>query len=146
MDNETLLEKAIRIATEAHKNQEDKYGAPYIGHITRVMNFGTTADEKIVGVMHDLVEDTKWTFEDLDKEGFPKHIVEAIRCVTKTSDDENYDDFIERVKANLLAVKVKLNDLTDNLDIKRMPVVTEKDLNRINKYLKAYQTLRSISK
>ena len=138
MNNETLQEKATRIAIEAHKNQVDKYGAPYIGHLTRVMNYGTSIDEKIAGILHDLVEDTQWTFEELEKEGFPKHIIEALRCVTKTSDDENYDAFIERIKANPLAVKIKLNDLTDNLDIKRMPQVTEKDLNRINKYLKAY--------
>ena len=117
MNNETLLEKAIRIATEAHKSQEDKYGAPYIGHLTRVMNYGVSTDEKIAGILHDLVEDTQWTFEDLEKEGFPKHIIEALRCVTKTSEDENYDDFIERIKANPLAVNVKLNDLSDNLDI-----------------------------
>ncbi|MEO8086744.1 MAG: phosphohydrolase [Bacteroidota bacterium] len=138
------LERAIAIAYEAHKEQKDKYGAPYICHVTRVMNSGTTTDEKIVGVLHDLVEDTRWTFEDLEKEGFTKHIIDAISCVTKTSEDENYEDFIERVKSNPLAIKVKLNDLMDNMDIRRMSEVTEKDLMRMNKYLNAYKYLQHL--
>jgi len=141
MQGERLLKKAIQIANEAHKNQVDKFGASYLGHITRVMNRGTTIDEKIVGVLHDVVEDTDWTFEKLEQEGFPPHIIDALRCVTKTNEEENYEDFIERIKVNPLAVKVKLNDLRDNMDITRMPAVTEKDLPRLNKYLKAYKAL-----
>jgi len=136
-----LLKKAIHIAAEAHKDQVDKFGATYLRHITRVMDRGTTTDEKIVGVLHDVVEDTDWTFEDLVNEGFPPHIIDALRCVTKADEEENYQDFIERIKANPLAIKVKLNDLRDNMDITRMPVVTEKDLQRLNKYLKAYKEL-----
>jgi (p)ppGpp synthase/HD superfamily hydrolase len=144
MNNESLLEKAIKIATEAHKGQVDKYGAPYIGHVTRVMNAGATEDEKIVGMLHDLIEDTDWEFADLEKEGFPQYIIDAVRCVTKTSEEENYDDFVKRTATNSLAIKVKLNDLTDNMDIRRMPEVTEKDLKRLNKYLKAYKYLESL--
>lgn len=143
MKNKSLLEKAIKIATKEHKEQKDKYGAPYINHVTRVMNAGATTDEKIVGILHDLIEDTKWTFDDLEKEGFPKHIIEAIRCVTKTSDEENYDDFVKRTATNALSINVKLNDLTDNMDIKRMPEVKEKDVKRLNKLLKAYKYLKS---
>ena len=138
------LEKAILIATEAHKNQKDKYGAPYLLHVMRVMTSGRTEDEKIVGVLHDVVEDTDWTFEQLQKEGFSNHIIDAIRCLSKTSDEENYDLFIERIKGNQLAVKVKLNDLTDNLDVKRIPEVTGKDVERLNKYLKAYRLLAEL--
>lgn len=89
------LEKALQIATEAHKSQKDKYGAPYLGHVTRVMNAGKTQDEMIVGVLHDVVEDTDWTFEQLEREGFSKHIIDAVRCLSKTSDDEDYGEFIE---------------------------------------------------
>jgi (p)ppGpp synthase/HD superfamily hydrolase len=141
MNSDKLFQKAINIATEAHKNQVDKYGAPFIGHISRVMNMGRTNDEKIVGILHDLIEKTTWTFEDLVKEGFPNHIVDAIQCLTKKSEDEDYDAFTERVKANPLSIKVKLNDLTDNMDIRRMPEVKEKDVARLNKYLKAYKAL-----
>lgn len=135
------LDRAIQIAVEAHKNQKDKYGAPYLGHVSRVMNAGKTDDERIVGVLHDLIEDTPWTFDDLKKEGFSAHVIEAIRCLTKKSEDENYESFVDRIKINPLAIRVKLNDLTDNMDISRMPAVTEKDVPRLNKYLKAYHLL-----
>jgi (p)ppGpp synthase/HD superfamily hydrolase len=105
------------------------------------MDLGQNDNEKIVGVLHDVIEDTQWTFEDLEKEGFSIEVIEALKCVTKTSEDEDYAEFITRVKINPLAVKVKLNDLTDNMDIKRMPEVLESDLKRLNKYLKAYNEL-----
>ena len=141
MTDNDLLQKAINIATEAHKNQLDKYGAPYLEHVTRVMNMGRTNDEKIIGVLHDVVEDTEWTFELLIKEGFPNKIISALQCVTKKSENEDYDSFVERTKTNALAIKVKLNDLTDNMDIRRMPEVKEEDIARLNKYLKAYREL-----
>ncbi len=136
-----LLNKAIEIAVTAHKNQTDKNGHAYYGHIFRVMNMGKTLDEKICGVLHDLIEDTEWTFEQLEHEGFPIHIIEALKCLTKKDDNEDYEAFINRVIPNKLAVSVKLNDLTDNMDIKRLSHLTEKDLARLNKYLKAYKLL-----
>jgi hypothetical protein len=137
----STLNRAIEIATKAHEGATDKNGASYINHVTRVMNMGQTDNEKIVGVLHDVIEDTNWTFEDLEKEGFSKEVIDALKCVTKTSEDEDYSEFIDRVKINPLAVKVKLNDLRDNLDVKRMPEVLEKDLKRLNKYLSAYNEL-----
>lgn len=136
-----LLTKAISIALKEHEGQTDKAGMPYAGHIMRVMQAGRTTDEKIVGVLHDLVEDTDWTFEALLAEGFPTHIIDALRCVTKLSDDEPYDAFIQRVKTNPLAVAVKINDLTDNMDIRRLSDITENDVQRLRKYLKAYRNL-----
>ena len=136
-----MLQKAIQIATEAHKGQLDKSGKGYIGHPLRVMEMGKTQEEKIVGVLHDVVEDTPWTFEMLEAEGFGPEIIAALRCVTKTSENENYDDFIERVKKNPLAVAVKINDLTDNMDIRRLPYLSDKDVKRLKKYLKAYKKL-----
>ena len=136
-----LLTKAISIALKEHAGQVDKAGMPYAGHVMRVMQAGRTIDEKIVGVLHDLVEDTDWTFEALLAEGFPTHIIDALRCVTKLSDDEPYDAFIQRVKTNPLAVAVKINDLTDNMDIRRLSDITENDVQRLRKYLKAYRNL-----
>ena len=138
---EQLLAKAVTIALEAHKGATDKAGMPYAGHIMRVMQAGRTNDEKIVGVLHDLVEDTHWTFDMLLEEGFPTYIVDALRCVTKISEDEPYEAFIERVKSNSLAVAVKINDLTDNMDIRRLADITDKDAIRLRKYLKAYREL-----
>ena len=137
----STLDKAIEIATEAHKGQLDKSGKDYIGHPLRVMGMGKTEEEKIVGVLHDVIEDTDWTFEALAEEGFSKEIINALRCVTKISENENYDDFIERVKKNPLAVAVKINDLSDNMDIRRLPYLSDKDVKRLKKYLRAYKKL-----
>ena len=137
----STLQRAIEIATEAHKGQFDKSGKDYIGHPLRVMEMGKTEEEKIVGVLHDVIEDTDWTFETLAEEGFSKEVIDALRCVTKLSENENYDDFIERIKKNPLAVAVKINDLSDNMDIRRLPYLSDKDVKRLKKYLKAYKKL-----
>ena len=138
---EKLLLRAIEIATEAHHGQVDKAGAPYIGHAMRVMNAGSSIEEKIVGVLHDVVEDTDWTFEMLAEEGFPQHLLDALFCVTKINANEPYDKFIARVKKNPISTAVKLNDLTDNMDIRRLPYLSDKDVKRLKRYLKAYKRL-----
>ena len=135
------LERAIEIATKAHKGQTDKSGAPYIMHLIRVMQRGDNETEKICGILHDLVEDTEWTFDDLVREGFSSAIIDVLKLVTKTSDDEEYTHFTKRIMTNRTAIAVKLNDLSDNMDIKRLKELTEKDLKRLNKYIKAYHTL-----
>lgn len=141
MTKEQLLNKAIQIADIAHAGQTDKYGAPYIGHVMRVMTYGKTMDEKIVGVLHDLVEDCpQWTFEKLRQEGFSAY-VQALDCLTKR-EGEQYPEFIARTEKSPLAVAVKLNDLRDNMDLRRINrELTEKDLKRLNKYLRAYRYL-----
>ena len=141
METNQLLAKAINLAMQAHEGQTDKAGMPYIAHVMRVMQAGKTIDEKIAGVLHDIVEDTPWTFDPLLAEGFPVHIGDALRCVTKLHDDEPYEEFIQRVKSNPLAVAVKINDLTDNMDIRRLTTITEADVQRLRKYLKAYREL-----
>ena len=137
----STLQRAIEIATEAHKGKFDKAGRDYIGHPLRVMEMGKSEEEKIVGVLHDVIEDTDWTFEKLAEEGFSDKVITALKCVTKTSESENYDNFIDRVKKNPLAVAVKINDLTDNMDIRRLPYLSDKDVKRLKKYLKAYKRL-----
>lgn len=136
-----LLRIAIDIAKEAHKGQVDKAGNEYIDHPLRVMAAGHSVSEKIVGILHDVVEDTDWTFERLEAEGFTTEIIEALKCVTKQWEDEPYDAFIERVKTSPLAVAVKINDLADNMDIRRLKELTDKDLKRLQKYHKAYRQL-----
>lgn len=137
----STLERAIEIATEAHKGQFDKSGKDYIGHPLRVMEAGRTLEEKIAGVLHDVVEDSDWTFEKLEEEGFSPKIISALKCVTKKSENENYDDFIDRIRKNPLAAAVKINDLSDNMDIRRLPYLSDKDVKRLKKYLKAYKKL-----
>ena len=137
----STIQRAIEIAAEAHKGQFDKAGREYIGHPLRVMEMGKTEEEKIVGVLHDVIEDTDWTFEKLAEEGFSDKVIAALKCVTKLSENENYDDFIDRVKKNPLAAAVKINDLTDNMNIRRLPYLSDKDVKRLKKYLKAYKRL-----
>lgn len=134
------LERAVEIAVAAHAGQKDRVGKPYVEHPLRVMAAGRTTEEKIVGVLHDVVEDSEWTFEQLAAEGFSPKIIDALRCLTK-GDDEPYDRYISRVKTNELAVSVKLNDLTDNMDIRRLPYLSDKDVKRLKRYLKAYKRL-----
>jgi len=138
----STLDRAIEIAINAHRDQFDKTGAPYILHVLRVMHHGKTEVEKICGVLHDIIEDTPWTFDDLQKEGFSREVIDVLRLVTKTSEEEDYQSFINRVATNTIAIQVKLNDLRDNLDVTRLQELSEKDLNRLNKYLKAYHYLQ----
>lgn len=139
-----LLNKAMKIAQKAHKGQTDKFGAPYLGHVMRVMNYGKTYDEKIVGVLHDVIEDCPdITLEDLLEEGFPNDIVFAIECLTKNPADQDYTEFVHQTEKSPLAVAVKLNDLRDNMDLRRFNhLITERDMKRLNKYLKAYLYLK----
>lgn len=135
------LELAIQIAIKAHLGQKDKCNQPYIGHPLRVMNMGTTIDEKICGILHDVIEDSEITAEYLEKQGFEQHIIDAVKLLTKEKNETDYFKYIENITKNPLALQVKLYDLTDNLDIKRYSTITEKDIERFNKYLKAYHYL-----
>jgi (p)ppGpp synthase/HD superfamily hydrolase len=144
MTKSELLNKAVKIANRAHRGQTDKFGAPYIGHIMRVMNCGKTYDEKIVGVLHDTIEDCpEITSKYILQEGFQKYIVFAIKFITKSIKNQDYMDFIKQIEKSSLAVAVKINDLMDNMDLKRFTKpLTERDLKRINKYLIAYLYLK----
>ena len=132
------LEKAISLATEAHKGQTDKNGDPYILHPLRVMARVQSETEKIVAVLHDIVEDTDYTIENLRENGYSKQVLEAIECLTKR-DGEDYDEYLNRCKSNPIARKVKIADLEDNIDIKRLGVLKEEDLKRLNKYLRVWK-------
>lgn len=135
-----LLETAIRIAVEAHAGQKDKNGQPYILHPLRVMARVLTDEEKIVAVLHDVLEDTPWTADQLQDRGFPSHILQALECVTKRT-GEAYDDFITRSASNPIAIRVKIADLEDNMDLRRLPRITPKDQERLSKYLAAHHRL-----
>lgn len=139
--NITLLEKALKIATKAHEGQTDKAGAPYIFHPIRVSNRCSTDEERITALLHDTIEDTEVTAEYLLMEGFPRNIVDAILSVTR-NENESYEDFIKRSRLNPTGRQVKLHDLEDNMDITRLNELTEKDIYRLNKYLKAYRYLK----
>jgi (p)ppGpp synthase/HD superfamily hydrolase len=135
-----LLQKAILIALEAHAGQRQRNGQAYVLHPLRVMARVQTEDEQVVAVLHDAVEDTPWTFEMLTEQGFPPHIIAALDCVTKR-EGEKYSDFVRRNASNPIAFRVKLADLEDNMDLRRLPALTPKDKRRMTKYLTAYRWL-----
>jgi len=173
------LEKAIKIAVEAHTGQVDKGGNPYILHPLRVMLSLETEEERIVGVLHDVVEDCapkqytwdredfshyqqlskeqkaeKYTWEHLITEGLNESLFEALKSVSKTPKEEaryrelledkkldHYLEFIQRAKTNSIGKNVKEADIKDNLDISRIDVITEYDVNRLNRYKEALKLL-----
>lgn len=114
-----MLNKALEIAYKAHEGQTDKAGAPYILHPVRVALHCQTEKEKTVALLHDVVEDTPVTLEDLKAQGFNDEILAALRCLTKIK-GEDYQTFIERVATNELASSVKIQDLKDNMDVSRL--------------------------
>lgn len=135
-----MFKKAYELAEKYHAGQIDKLGKPYIDHSLRVMKQSENEDEQIVALLHDIVEDSLVTLEDLRKEGFSEHIIEAIDCITHR-EGESYDDYLERVITNPIATWVKRYDLRDNMDITRLEKITNKDLDRLEKYLHAYNEL-----
>ena len=135
-----LLGRAVAIAATAHQNQLDKANAPYILHPLRLLLRGQTPLEQIVAVLHDVVEDSDWTLEQLAAEGFPSEAIAALNCLTRRS-DESYDEFIDRVLTNSLAMRVKRYDLEDNMTLTRMTVLTAKDVERLQRYHAVYQRL-----
>lgn len=140
----SLLARAIEIAAGAHATQVDKGGAPYILHPLRMMMKQATELAMIAAVLHDVVEDTPWTVEKLRDEGFPEEVLEAVACLTKR-EGEDYADFIIRAGANPIARAVKLADLEDNMDIRRIPAPAQKDFDRLAKYRRSWEKLKALS-
>jgi (p)ppGpp synthase/HD superfamily hydrolase len=132
----STLERAIAIAAEAHAGQTDKGGAPYILHPLRVMMRVEGERARIAAVLHDLVEDTAWTFEALRAEGFEDAVVEAIDGLTRR-DGEVYLDFCRRAAGNEIARAVKLADIDDNLDPARVAALPEGSHSLGERYRKA---------
>jgi (p)ppGpp synthase/HD superfamily hydrolase len=141
----STLERAIVIAAEAHAGQLDKAGAPYVLHPLRVMLRLSSIDERIVGVLHDVCEDSPgWTLDRLRGEGFPDHIIEAVGSVTKR-DHEDYQAFVQRAAANPIGRRVKLADLHDNCDLSRIATPSGRDFQRIKKYQRAIDLIDRLS-
>ncbi len=136
----SLLERAIEIAVQAHKGQRDRNGDPYVLHPLRLMLRGRTAEEKIVAVLHDVVEDSEWTLEQLRAEGFPAKIVAAVDNLTKRP-RENYTKFVRRSASHPLSRQIKIFDLEDNMNPLRLKTVDAKALKRLKKYVRAWRFL-----
>jgi (p)ppGpp synthase/HD superfamily hydrolase len=134
------LEHAINISAKAHEGQRDKAGAPYIFHPLRLMMRMTTSDAQIVAILHDVVEDSQWTIEALRDQGFSDSVLAAVDLLTKPVGC-SYPEYVRRIKPNPLAASVKVSDLEDNLNLTRLPCLTPKDIERIQKYHAAWVLL-----
>ncbi|WP_343013274.1 HD domain-containing protein [Gemella morbillorum] len=135
-------EKAYEIAKRAYLGQVDKAGEDYIKHPQKVASFVKSDEEKAVAYLHDVIEDTELTLEDLHEYEFSKEVIEAVDIITKKK-GEDYQSYLNSVKKNKLARAVKLADLRHNSDLTRLTKVTEKDIERKEKYQKAIDFLNS---
>ncbi|NTW71347.1 MAG: GTP pyrophosphokinase [Eubacteriaceae bacterium] len=131
-----MLNKALLIAINAHQGQTDKAGQPYILHPLRVMLSRKNELERVCAVLHDVIEDTDITFDDLRNDGFTEEMIAVLDALTRR-DGETYEEFIDRVIDNKIACNVKLADLYDNMDLSRIETPSEDDYKRIEKYRKA---------
>jgi GTP diphosphokinase / guanosine-3',5'-bis(diphosphate) 3'-diphosphatase len=138
----STLERAIEIAARAHAGQVDKGGQPYILHPIRVMLSVKSESERIAAVLHDVVEDSEITLDDLRSEGFSDEIVEAVDVLTEREGETKMDKAV-RASKNSIAKAVKLADLADNMNQSRISQLTEKDRNRLQEYEAARDFLLS---
>jgi len=136
-----LINKALSVAYDAHHGQTDKSGVPYIYHPAFLASQMDTEDEIITALLHDVVEDTPVTLEDLEREGFPRAVLDALRLLTHT-DGSEYMDYVRRIKTNPLASKIKLADLRHNGDTTRNANLTPEETARYRKkYVEAIRLL-----
>ena len=145
MTDDQMIDRAMKICVDVHSGQRDRYGEIYILHPMRVMMKVNNLRDKCVAILHDVVEDSDWTAEHLSAEGFSPDIVDAVNAITK-QDGEDYMDYIHRLESNGMAVRVKLADLEDNLDLLRLKgKLTKTDCKRLALYLRAYTILCKIA-
>ena len=142
MINTKLTRLASKIAYKAHEGQTDKAGVPYIFHPIHIAEQMDNEESCIVALLHDVVEDSNITLEYLSKY-FNEDIIEALRILTKEENDD-YVEYIKRVKTNKLATKVKLKDLEHNMDLTRLDEITDDDMNRSKKYSDAIRYLEDV--
>jgi (p)ppGpp synthase/HD superfamily hydrolase len=136
-----MTNKAMKLAYQAHQGQTDKSGLPYVFHPFHLAEQMDTEETVTVALLHDVVEDTDYTLEDLRRMGFPDSVTDALALMTHDP-SVPYLDYVKRLKSNPIARAVKLADLTHNSDLSRLPVVTEKDLKRVEKYREAMNLLK----
>ena len=137
-----VYEKSLELVTRVFSGKKDKGGFPYLDHLLTVSQKGHNKDEKLVGLLHDILEDTNTNIEELKEIGCTKKVIDAVKVLTKKK-GETYIEYIDRIKnsSNSLAISVKLNDLEHNMDLGRIAIPTEEDYERIKKYENAYKKL-----
>jgi len=142
-----LLGKVLLLATTAHAGQFDRGGNPYILHPLKVMHYLKSDDEELqcIALLHDVIEDTSTTWEDLRAIGCTDRIIAAVEALTKMP-GQTYDEYKQRVFANTDAMKVKLCDLRHNTDIRRLKGISEKDILRLEKYNRFFLEILNLLK
>ena len=145
MFNGEMLNEMLLLATNRFNGKYDKGGTPYILHCLKVLHYLKTDDEELqcIALGHDLVEDTNTTYTELRELGFTERVVDGIKALTKVPGETN-DEYMARIKANPDAIRVKLQDLRHNSDIRRLKGVREKDIERMAKYHKMYTELKEL--
>lgn len=141
---EHLLESAIRLAAKVHKGQKDRAQKPYILHVMRVMMRGIDLEEQLLGALHDVLERSTLTTAELALKGFPPRVLKALEHISRV-DGEDYETYIDRVAMDGLALRVKLHDLSDKMDIRLLKELNQTDLKRYNRQLAAYHKLRILA-
>ena len=135
-----MTKKALKLCYEAHKEQTDKSGIPYVFHPIHLAEQMGDEDTTVVALLHDVVEDTDYTLEDLRAMGFNQNVIEAIRLMTH-AEGVPYLDYVAKIKENPIARAVKLADLAHNSDLTRLDTVDEKAMARVQKYTQAIRLL-----
>ena len=139
------LDEAILLAVKAHHGQKDKAGEPYILHPLRLMFRQNSEAARIVAMLHDVVEDTAVTMEQLRDAGFSQEILDAVTLLTHDP-QYSYEEYVARLKTNPLARSVKLADLEDNMRMERVAELTEREWARLQRYHRAWRELRAADK
>lgn len=143
MEHLHLLETAIRLAAKVHRGQLDRFGKPYVLHVMRVMMRGHDLEEQILGALHDVLERSELTVEDIAKKGFTPRVIKALQHITRDP-QETYEQYIDRVVQDNLAIRVKLHDLADKMDLLHVEQLDPADLKRYNKQLAAYHRMKRL--
>ena len=137
-----MTKKALKLCFDAHKEQIDKSGMPYVFHPFHLAEQMQDEETTIVALLHDVIEDTEYTLDDLRKRGFGDSVLAAIILMTH-EDGVPYMDYVEKIKTNPIARTVKLADLRHNSDMTRFDVVTPRDQERAEKYLATIKLLEN---
>ena len=140
--NPTIVtpERVVEIMHKAHDGQTDLAGAPYANHPIRVANSMVQPRHQMIALLHDVVEDSDWTFDDLFREGVPLDALATLRLLTHTK-GQPYEEYIDAMGDDVDAIVVKMGDLRDNMDVTRLPELGEREIKRLKKYHKAYYRL-----
>lgn len=138
------MERALRLATKVHKGQTDRFGQPFILHVMRVVCAARDPQERVLAALHDVLERSSITIEEMRAKGFPEEVLRGLVHISRIP-QEPYEAYIDRVAMDPLAVRVKVLDLADKMDLREVGELTVSDVKRYNKQLAAYVRLKALA-